>query len=127
MKILIYSIILAVFLSMLVGCKSNTVYVPVESVKTEYKDRLIKDSIYVLDSVIIAKNGDTVIISKYKYIYKNKLVRDTVNTTDSIRVPYPVITTIEVNRLKDWQIVLMILGGVFICCIGLLIIRKVKG
>jgi len=123
MRILIYSIILAVFLSMLVGCKSNTVFVPVESVKTEYKDRLIKDSIYVIDSVIIAKNGDTVIISKYKYIYKDKLIRDTVNTTDSIRVPYPVITTKEVNRLKGWQIILMCLGGMFLGYWGFRLIR----
>ena len=86
------------------GCKSKTLYVPVESVKTEYRDRLLKDSIHILDSVFVYSRNDTVFLNKYQKIYKDKLVKDTVNLTDTIRVPYPVKgDTIEVNKLKWYQ------------------------
>lgn len=107
MKRLIYTIILATISIILIGCKAKTVYVPVESVKTKYRDRLERDSIYLYDSVFVErwKNNDTVFLTKekYKYLYRDKLVRDTICKTDSIAVPYPVIETKEVNRLTSFQ------------------------
>ena len=86
------------------GCGSKTLYVPVESVKTEYRDRLLKDSIHILDSVFLYSRNDTVFLNKYQKIYKDKLVRDSIFINDTIRVPYPVKgDTIEVNKLNWYQ------------------------
>ena len=86
------------------GCKSKTLYVPVESVKTEYRDKLIRDSIFQKELVRIYQKGDTVFKDSIVYEYKNKFVKDTVNLTDTIRVPYPVKgDTIEVNKLNWYQ------------------------
>ena len=86
------------------GCKSKTLYVPVESVKTEYRDKLIRDSIFQKELVRIYQKGDTIFKDSIVYEYKNKFVKDTVNLTDTIRVPYPVKgDTIEVNKLNWYQ------------------------
>lgn len=126
MRILIYTTILATIISFLIGCKAKTVFVPVESVKTEYRDKYVRDSIHIKDSVIIDRNGDTIRIKEFKYIYIDKLVRDTINKTDSINVPYPVVEYIEVNKLREWQIILMILGGVLLGYIVFKIVRLFK-
>lgn len=130
MRIFIYTIILATISVILIGCKAKTVFVPVESVKTEYKDRLERDSIYLLDSVFVErwKSNDTVFLTKekYKYLYRDKFVRDTICKTDSIAIPYPVIETKEVNRLYSWQIILMCLGGVLIGYLGFRLFRLFK-
>ncbi|HCO68226.1 MAG TPA: hypothetical protein DIT04_10795 [Dysgonomonas sp.] len=111
--ILIYSLLALTFAS----CKTQTVYVPVETIKTEYKDRIQKDSVHLYDSIFVDRffRGDTVFLTKekYKYLYRDKLVRDSVFITDSIQVPYPVKgDTQYVNRLRWWQTLLMILGAV---------------
>lgn len=98
---------------LLIGC-GRTVYVPVETVKTEYKDRLQVDSIHLYDSIFVKIANDTVRIEKYKYKYKDKIVRDSVFINDTIRVPYPVTEYKEVNKLNNWQVILMILGGILI-------------
>jgi hypothetical protein len=79
------------------------VYVPVETVKTEYKDKVSRDSIRLYDSVFVLIKGDTVRLEKYKYLYRDKLIRDSIFRSDTIRVPYPVMETKEVNRLTSFQ------------------------
>jgi hypothetical protein len=79
------------------------VYVPVETVKTEYKDKVSRDSVRLYDSVFVLIKGDTVRLEKYKYLYRDKLTRDSIFGSDTIRVPYPVVETKEVNRLTGWQ------------------------
>lgn len=61
----------------LIGC-TKTVYVPVESVRVEYQDRYLRDSIYRYDSVYFAVKGDTVWLEKYKIIYKDRFFRDSI-------------------------------------------------
>ena len=92
------------------GCKTRIQYVPVESVRTEYQDRIIRDSIYQQDSVYFAIKGDTVILEKYRTLYKDRLLRDSVIVQDTIRVPYPVDKIVEVNRLRWYQETLMWIG-----------------
>ena len=91
------------------GCKSVQ-YVPVETVKIEYKDRLKVDSIIKYDSILYNRymKGDTVFLTKekYKYLDKIKIVRDSVFKTDSISVPYPVE-----KQLSKWEKVKMDVGG----------------
>lgn len=101
---------------LLTGCKT-TQYVPVEVTKVEYINKETKDSIYVRDSIFVKEKNDTVFLEKYRLVYKDKLIHDTIIRVDSI----PYINTVEVikevNRVKNWQIVLMVLGGVFIAYI----------
>ncbi|MDR0825306.1 MAG: hypothetical protein LBN74_09450 [Prevotella sp.] len=88
---------------LLTSCKTHTVYVPVETVKTEYKDKVSRDSVRLYDSVFVLIKGDTVRLEKYKYLYRDKLIRDSIFRSDTIRVPYPVVETKEVNRLTSLQ------------------------
>lgn len=123
-NLFIYFVCVTLFL--LLSCRSKTIYVPTEIVKTEYRDKFIHDSIHYYDSIYVKEKGDTFLIEKYKYIYKDKLRTDTVCKTDSIAIPYPVIETKEVNRLHSWQIILMILGCVLLGYLGYKLVRLFK-
>lgn len=99
-----YSILMLIILltsAIWSSCRSVK-YVPVEVIKTDttYINKVQRDSIYQLDSIYIRDKGDTVLITKTKYIYRDKLIRDTVfvSHTDSIQVPYPVE-----KQLSRWQ------------------------
>lgn len=106
---LVMWIVAIILVSMLSGCRSVN-YVPVEVVKTDttYINKVQRDSIYQMDSIYIRDKGDTVLITKTKYIYRDKLVRDTVYVSqiDSIQVPYPVE-----KQLTSWQQFRMNVGG----------------
>ena len=88
----------------------RTQYVPVETVRTEYKtrDSIRFDSISNQDSIYVFVKGDTVYQYRYKYLYKYQYINraDTVIKTDSVQVPYPVE-----KRLNRWQSIKMELGG----------------
>jgi CO dehydrogenase/acetyl-CoA synthase epsilon subunit len=114
---------IVIFLAILVASCTTTKYiekpVEVEKIKTEYITKYITDSIYTKDSV------DRYIINDTIYIYKEKIrtryinKHDTISKVDSI--PYYIKTTVtevkEVNKVKWYQMFLMLLGGVFICYI----------
>jgi len=109
MKRLIYLfIILLASAICLSSCRTQ--YVPVETVRTEYKtrDSVRYDSIYKHDSIFYLIKGDTVYKYvkqvEYKYLFINRT--DTILKTDSIQVPYPVE-----KRLTRWQTLKMGLGG----------------
>lgn len=112
MKKLLIAILVLLLLS---GCASTKyVEVPVNRVKIEYRDRTFIDTLIRNDSTIIRERGDTVFLEKYKYLYRIKEVRDTVSMTDTITVVQKVEVVKEVNRVHNWQIILMVLGGVAI-------------
>lgn len=109
MKRLIYLfIILLASAICLSSCRTQ--YIPVETVRTEYKtrDSVRYDSIYKHDSIFYLIKGDTVYkyvkLVEYKYLFINRT--DTILKTDSIQVPYPVE-----KRLTRWQTLKMELGG----------------
>lgn len=116
MRTFFVSILLSGFLA--ASC-TKSIYVPVESLRTEYKNLLMRDSIFLRDSTITFLKGDTVYKEKYRYLYKDKLLRDTVSVNDTIRIPYPVIESKEINHLSGFQhfqvwcgrILLGLLGG----------------
>lgn len=122
------AIFIIIVLFTLISCKTKTIYVPIENTKTEYKNNYVRDSIYLLDSVFVDRftKNDTVSINKekFKYIYKDRFNTDTIIKVDSIRVPYPVIETKEVNKIHNWQIILMVLGGCMIGYLGLRVATK---
>ena len=108
MKQSIYIIILLMLAICFVSCRTQ--YIPVESVRTEYKtrDSIRYDSIYQRDSIYTLVKGDTVYQYRYKYLYRYLTTNrtDTILKNDSIRVPYPVE-----KKLSRWQSIKMELGG----------------
>ena len=121
MKRLIY--ILFVFLMSgiwLSSCRSVQ-YVPVESVRIEYKtrDSIRYDSIYQRDSIYTLVKGDTVYQYRYKYLYKYQYLNrtDTMIKIDSVQVPYPVE-----KQLTRWQQMKIELGG---WAVGVIVILSI--
>lgn len=105
-------IFLLLFIILISSCTTTKyIEIPVENTRIEYRDRHTIDTIYKTDSTIIKDKGDTIYLEKYKYLYKVKEVRDTINITDTITVVNTVEVIKEVNKLKDWQIALMVIGG----------------
>ena len=108
-RLILYLIVFLMSGTCFTSCRSIQ-YVPVESVKTEiqYKDRLHRDSIHVLDSVFLQVKGDTVFRDRYRIVYKDKQIRDTayIHKVDSAQVPYPVE-----KSLTRWQSIKVELGG----------------
>lgn len=97
-------------LLLLCSC-GTTKYVPVETVRVEYKDRIQTrvDSVVKSDSVFVLVKGDTVIIKEWHDRWRDRLVHDTafVAVYDSIQVPYPVE-----KPLTKWEQAKMDLGGI---------------
>lgn len=107
MKRLIYIIILLILAICFVSCRTQ--YIPVESVRTEYKtrDSIRFDSIYQRDSVYMLVKDDTIYQYRYKYLYRYLTTNrtDTILKHDSIPIPYPVE-----KQLSRWQSIKMELG-----------------
>lgn len=110
------NIYLILLLSLILSACNTVRYVevPVPEIHVEYRDRVSVDTIIRNDSTIIRERGDTVFLEKFKYIYRTKELRDTVNITDTVTVVKKIEVTKEVNRIKAWQYILMVLGFTFI-------------
>ncbi|MCC2068755.1 hypothetical protein KGH27_14890 [Bacteroides faecis] len=108
MRAFFYTILLTLAICF-TSCRSIK-YVPVETVRIEYKtrDSIRFDSIYQRDSVFLLIKGDTVYKERYKYLYRYLTINntDTVIKTDSIQIPYPVE-----KELSRWQKIKLELGG----------------
>lgn len=114
-------IITFIFLAaILYSCKSIQ-YVPVETMKrdTTYLSQTKIDSIYHRDSIYVERKGDTVYLSKYKYLYKYIEKHDTLwrEKVDTVRVAYPVEA-----QLTKWQKIKINIGEYLITAIALVII-----
>lgn len=123
--IIFWFILLTLLILLLGSCRTNTVYVPVETVKVEYRDRLYRDSVRLYDSVFVKVANDTVWMEKYKYLYRDKLVRDSVFLTDSVQVPFPVVEYKEVNRLTSFQSFEVWCGRIFFIIIFLSVVALI--
>jgi hypothetical protein len=119
-KILFISILLSVY-----SCKSIE-YVPVETVRTEYKYVYSTDTIINNNTTYIKEKGDTIFIYNTKEVYKYRDRIDTCIVNDTITKYVDKIKYVEVNKLKKWQIILMVLGGLLLGIIGYKLIRIIK-
>lgn len=119
--ILIYLYIMFSF----IGC-TTTKYVPIENIRTEYINKVEKDTVIINNDRLIKEKGDTVYITDVKYVYKTKNKIDTILRVDTIPIIQEVEVIKEVNRLKDWQVGLMILGGAAIILGGYKLIKFIK-
>lgn len=101
--------LLTLTLALLSACTS-TKYVPVESVRTEYRDReiekLVSDT--VRDTRLVWVKGDTIREIRNREHLRLVSVHDTcfVGRNDTIRVPYPVE-----RSLSRWEKAKMDFGG----------------
>lgn len=119
-KHLVATIIILIYLYIMfsfIGC-TTTKYVPIESVRTEYKNKVEIDTIIINNDKIVKEKGDTIYITETKYIYKTKNKIDTILRIDTIPIIQEVEVIKEVNRIKDWQMILMLLGGGMVAVIG---------
>ena len=119
MRRLIYIIILLTSAICFISCRTQ--YIPVETVRTEYKtrDSIRIDSIYNQDSIYVLVKGDTVYQYRYKYLYKYQYLNrtDTMIKIDSVQVPYPVE-----KQLTRWQQMKIELGG---WAVGVIVILSI--
>jgi hypothetical protein len=125
------NLLIVIILFLCVSCTSTKyVEVPIETIKTEYVNKLEykTDSIFVRDSIDKYIKGDTVYIEKYKttYKYKDRVLTDTVVKTDSIQVPVYIENTKEVNKLKGYQYFLMYSGITLFLLIACIIYRYIR-
>ena len=87
-------------------CGCRTEYVPVESVRYDSLmiEKLMRDSVFVRDSVYLKEKGDTVF--KYKdrfvYVYKNRVDTFFAEKIREVEVPVPVE-----RKLTWWEVVKM--------------------
>ncbi len=82
----------------------TTKYIPIETIKTECRDKIVRDSIYHYDSVFIKQTADTLFLERYKYLYRDKIIKDSIFIQDTIRVPYPVEIIKQVKApFTSWQ------------------------
>ena len=114
---------LLVLACLICGCRTQ--YVPVETVRTEYRDRI--DTQYITDSVandrLVYIKGDTVYIRLWRDRWHTETKHDSIyiEKHDSIPVPYPVERIVEVERKRTWwETFLMDMGG-FTLLIGLVL------
>ena len=88
------------FFLFLCGCRTE--YVPIEVVRTDSLmiEKLMKDSVFVRDSVYLKEKGDTIYLYKDKYVYVLKEVADTVymEQVREVEVPVPVE-----RKLSWWE------------------------
>lgn len=119
-------LVLSIFIS-LISCKSIE-YIPVETTNTEYKYIYSTDTIIQNNTTYIKETGDTIYIKEIKEVYKYRDRVDTciIKDTTTLVVYKDIIEYVEVNKIKDWQIILMVLGGLFIGIIGYKLIRIIK-
>lgn len=96
---------------------TRTCYIPIESVRTEYRDHTERerDSVFIHDSITVQQRGDTVFLDRWHTQYRDRVVHDSIfsHNTDSIQVPYPVE-----RQLSRWEMVKMDFGGVAIGVTG---------
>ena len=124
--IIVLSLLIGAIITALCSC-TRKVYVPTETVRTEYKDRVVEnlrvDTVAMRDSVAVYVNGDTVRITKYRDRWRTRIIErhDTVNVAkvDSVAVPVEVPKPYPVERkLTRWERTKMDAGGIAIGILG---------
>lgn len=112
---------LILFLTILLTSCKSIEYIPVETVKTEYINVHTVDTLIQNTTTTIKEKGDTIYIEVDKFIYKYRDRVDTCVINDTTYIDK--IEYVEVNRIKDWQSLLMVFGGILI---GLIVFKIIK-
>lgn len=109
------NLLLVLLILFSIACSTTrTVEVPIETVRTEYINKIQYDSVYIKDSIDKFIKEDTVYLYKQHTLFKYKYFTDTVVKIDSIPYPVTIETVKEVNVLRWYQEALMYAGILFI-------------
>ena len=119
-------LVIFLFCLLLIGCKTKEIIreIPVETIKTEYKDIWHFDSIYLKENVYIYQKGDTIFKDSTHIKYIEKQIYDTVATHDTIPQPIYIDRIVE-KKIPQWWPVWLACGffiGLSIICL----IYKIK-
>jgi len=107
-------------LLLLLLCSCRTIEPVVQhQTDTLYVSQVMRDSIYVHDSVRVVEKGDTVTSYVYRYVYRDRYVCDTVyeSHTDTVTVSVDVPA-----ELTAWQRFRMSAGTVALVVAGVLLV-----
>lgn len=101
-----------IFIIIFISSCTNTKYieVPVETIKNNYMNTIQKDTVIIKDSVDRWLKGDTIWITKYKYVYKTQHIYDTIIKTDTVSKIVYIDKIVTINELKDYQKILIYIG-----------------
>lgn len=104
----------------LLMCSCRTEYVPIEVIRLDslYFSKVLKDSVYIRDSVLM--KGDTVVKNKYVYVYRNLVDTFYVYRDKEIEVPVPVE-----RKLSWWEKMKMDFGGWVILIVALYVVYRI--
>lgn len=105
--------LIIVLTSTICSC-TRKIYVPVESVRTEYRDKIQRDSVYILDSVQIRTLNDTVFLTKYRTEFKYRNVRDSIYLNDTIKIPFEVEKIVKVEKALSFYQSICVKGFSFL-------------
>lgn len=120
-------IIFIIILIILTACtQTKYIEVPVETIKNNYINTVQKDTLIIRDSIDRWLKGDTVLITKYKYVYKTQYVHDTIIKNDTITNTVYVDKIVTINELKDYQKFLIYTGLFSIVFIIFVLYKKLK-
>lgn len=119
-----------ILLLFMVSCRTVYVDRPIETIVHDTL-KVVQgktDSIFVKDSIFVYKNGDTVLIYKYKDRYKDRFIHDTVykHSADSTSYPVYIEKKVEVEYTPTFIKLLSVLGLLFICYIIYRVYRAFK-
>lgn len=121
------NIIFIIILIILTACtQTKYIEVPVETIKNNYINTVQKDTLIIRDSVDRWLKGDTVLITKYKYVYQTQYVHDTIIKNDTITNTVYVDKIVTINELKDYQKFLIYTGLFSIVFIIFVLYKKFK-
>ena len=124
--------VMLLFLLLLCGCRTE--YVPIESVRYDSVmiEKLMRDSVFVRDSVYLQEKGDTVFKYKDRFVYVYKIHVDTF-FAEKIRekeVPVPVerkLTWWERVKLNYAEWVIAVLVAIaLVCALRQWLARKIR-
>ena len=103
------------------GSCTTTRYVTVPEYHTDtlIQNTVLKDSVFLHDSIYQKEKGDTILIEKWHTKYRERLVHDTLyqHRVDTIAKPYPVPEYVE-KKLSWWQRLRLHLGNIMLVLIG---------
>lgn len=127
-KTILFLSVLSALILFMGGCKAKTVFVPVDRLRVEYKDRFRVDSVYNRDTLKIFTRNDTVYNTEIKW--REKFVIDTISVLRIDSISYPVTVEVPVNFLTKWQklrlTILNIMAGLLFAYLAFKIGVKLK-
>lgn len=123
-----YIFLLGIIAAIALTACTRKVYVPQETVRTEYKDRVVEavrvDTVAMRDSVAVYVNGDTVRITKYRDRWRTRIIEkhDTIVSVkrDSVAGPYPVE-----KPLTKWERAKLDVGGMALGTLGAVVVAAI--